>query len=295
MNQVEGDATLPFSIPLQPTPKTYRSQSYSVGQLDSGAVISSTTATPLPLEAPRSRFAPATGSLQRRLSRQGGFGDRNLDARGLGRVTEDDDDTDDVLRQTQSVETQAEMISKLERENAVLRHAAQERGRTASTSGDPISAAFRSMGSHIMTATADMAVDDVHDAQHSSNILERRSDNSTLSFGLVPLSPLDIRSGDGARKAHWQTSLGFGHFEEPPQSRRHSFTEAPTRHGSISSAGDAINRQGDLWNTVNMADENQHTRNPEAMNQSAAPGQDRRCQAAPDSHSRGSLLTYLSA
>ena len=29
-----GDASIPFTIPLHPTPKTYRSQSYSVGQLE---------------------------------------------------------------------------------------------------------------------------------------------------------------------------------------------------------------------------------------------------------------------
>jgi hypothetical protein len=29
-----GESAIPFSIPLQPTLKTYRSQSYSVGQMD---------------------------------------------------------------------------------------------------------------------------------------------------------------------------------------------------------------------------------------------------------------------
>ncbi len=37
-------AQIPFAIPLHPTPKTYRSQSYSVGQLEPDAATTTATA-----------------------------------------------------------------------------------------------------------------------------------------------------------------------------------------------------------------------------------------------------------
>ena len=43
---------------------------------------------------------------------------------------------------------------------------------------------------------------------------------------------------DSARKGQWQSSLGFARAEEPPQSRRHSFADMPTRHNSLGSIGD---------------------------------------------------------
>ncbi|KAK5276576.1 hypothetical protein LTR40_011453, partial [Exophiala xenobiotica] len=54
-------------------------------------------------------------------------------------------------------------------------------------------------------------------------------------------SPTENRNIDGSKKAHWQTSLGFGPIPEAPQSRRHSFADVPTRHGSFSSSAAYFN------------------------------------------------------
>lgn len=45
-------------------------------------------------------------------------------------------------------------------------------------------------------------------------------------------------------RSHWQTSLGFGSIGELSQSRRHSFADIPTRHGSVGSIGENPPRQG---------------------------------------------------
>ena len=39
-----------------------------------------------------------------------------------------------------------------------------------------------------------------------------------------------------ARRSQWQSSLGFGTIPEPPHSRRHSMAEMPTRRGSLAAA-----------------------------------------------------------
>ena len=50
-----SNPTIPFAIPLHPTPKTYRSQSYSVGHLDPDSPASTTSSTPA--------FRPATSAI----------------------------------------------------------------------------------------------------------------------------------------------------------------------------------------------------------------------------------------
>ncbi|KAK5242821.1 hypothetical protein LTR40_012653, partial [Exophiala xenobiotica] len=75
---VNGDG-IPFSIPLQPTPKTYRSQSYSVGQLDTTSAAPNTAPVSTSVEATRNRLGGNYPTLPRRTSRTSG-----LDSGSLG-------------------------------------------------------------------------------------------------------------------------------------------------------------------------------------------------------------------
>ncbi|OAG40089.1 hypothetical protein AYO21_05770 [Fonsecaea monophora] len=240
-----GEGGIPFSIPLQPTPKTYRSQSYSVGQLDT-TTAPSTNPISTSIEATRSRLG-SQYPLQRRTSRTSGLG--VLEPGGLGRLREVEDDEEDqrgnITPDAISAE-QARMIERLERENAQLRHAAQNRDRgfptTATTPVQP--PGFRN--TRLRSAVpeeAETAIDDREDLAgfpgRDSNA--RRMSEQTLGFAeRQPLSPGENRTFDGIKKAHWQTSLGFGPIPEAPQSRRHSFADVPTRHGSFSSNGEQI-------------------------------------------------------
>lgn len=223
------DGGIPFQIPLHPTPKTYRSQSYSVGQLDPDNV-SPSAIRPM-AAAGRGRGMPA--SLQHRSSRPSILGD-------LGRVREvEDDENEDSNEQAQS-SAQAR-IEQLTRENARLRQAASDnrfRDRTGSTistgSGFSSAAPFRNRVRSAYEGS-DAAVED-HDENNfdlpSQVALRRLSEQiaSNQAQG-APLSE--------AKRTQWQTSLGFGGAPEAPQSRRHSFADVPTRQGSISSNGKA--------------------------------------------------------
>lgn len=241
-----SDPAFPFSIPLQPTPKTYRSQSYSVGQLDSGAVIPTSGPPSTSLETSRGRLGGQYPGLQRRSSRPGTLGER-LEA--MHEVEDDEENQKDSMDSQVLATTQARIIEKLEKENAELRQAAQGRERVASSSlptaaGTPGStSAFRN--TRIRGPVLEEAIP-ANDGQNIANLSQPPTADAparNISDQTVILSdgsyqtPIETRSHDNHRKAHWQTSLGFGSIIEPPQSRRHSFADVPTRHGSISSNG----------------------------------------------------------
>jgi len=242
-------AGIPFSIPLKPTPKTYRSQSYSVGQLDDvpGPISTAPDAT-------RSRLGHQYPSQQRRASRPAGLGERNGESGGLGQVAEVDDDDDTARHQAgqDAALNQARMIQRLERENAQLRQAAQTRDRTLSTPSTSMSAAgptsfMNSRISGAVTEEAELAVDDNEILDSMANLHGRQmpgrrlSENIGLHYDRQPVPGIENRPLD-SRKAHWQTSLGFGRLEEIPQSRRHSFADVPTRHNSFSSDGKTLDQ-----------------------------------------------------
>ena len=231
------EAGLPFSIPLQPTPKTFRSQSYSVGQLESamGAVTTS------PVEQNRYRQSGHMPSLQRRTSRTAGLGVVN--ATGLDRLHEEDGEEYQNVNPDQY---QASRIEKLERENAQLR-AAHAGSRTFSTSAlttGPSSSfrPFRTQGS--LPEEYDDAVDD-QESMSGSGLLQRR-DNASRRMSEQALAPYERQAGieargfDDARNAKWQTHLGFGGIPEQPQSRRHSMADVPARHASMGSQGSFV-------------------------------------------------------
>ncbi|KAL3454509.1 hypothetical protein BJX65DRAFT_291968 [Aspergillus insuetus] len=257
-----GDSAIPFSIPLYPTPKTYRSQSYSVGQLDP-EVLNPTTAKSAAASAyqggrPRNG-AQYSAALQHRSSRPSLLGELGHDPATLGRVREDeDDDADspegsDASYSNNNAFDQARTIEKLSRENALLRQAAghldnsfRDRAMSSASaaSGYAVGSGIRNMhpirGS--VPEEADLAVEDLDEVGSIpgyndiyNNPRRRFSEHSVnLEKQFSAFTPLEHRTMDNLRKAHWQTSLGFGSLQDIPQSRRHSFAEIPIRHASIS-------------------------------------------------------------
>ena len=294
--RTSGDAGIPFSIPLHPTPKTYRSQSYSVGQLDPeflNLMAGKSGGGAPPTARPRNSAAQLS-ALQRRSSRPSLLGELGHDPVALGRVREDDDDDEGSANGSDgSMINQARTIEQLSRENALLRQAAaagqmdnRVRDRAASTasanSGYAVGGAPHNL--HRIRGSVpeeDLAVEDLDELRAipgysdiHSNTRRRYSEHSgNLEKQFSAISPLENRALDNVRKAHWQTSLGFGGIPEIPQSRRHSFADIPMRHTSISSAA------GDSQGPVNLRagladreDEYPHIADGPLVN---APGQNR--------------------
>lgn len=228
-----NESGIPFSIPLQPTPKTYRSQSYSVGQLESAMA----PPTSSPSEPNRYRMGGQYPSLQRRTSRTAGLG--VVDATGLDRLHEEEGD-EEYQGHVMS-NSQARRIERLEKENAQLR-AAQAGSRTFSTSAlnnPSASSAFRSFRTQgSLPEEYDDAVDD-QESMSGSGLLQRR-ENTMRRMSEQALTPYERQSAtdlEATRNAKWQTTLGFGGIPEIPQSRRHSMADVPTRHPSLGSQG----------------------------------------------------------
>lgn len=259
-----GDSAIPFSIPLHPTPKTYRSQSYSVGQLDPEYLSLMANKSASPYSGVRPRNGGQFSALQHRSSRPSLLGELGHDPATLGRVREDDDDdagspsgSDGGLTNYSS---QARAIEQLSRENAYLRQAAGQldssfRDRAMSsasaTSGYAVGAGIHNLhriqGS--VPEEGDLAVEDLDEvgdipgySNIHSNTRRRYSEHSAnLEKQFPSINSLDNRALDSFRKAHWQTSLGFGGMSDIPQSRRHSFADIPMRHTSVS--GDSSRNQ----------------------------------------------------
>ncbi|KAL2365534.1 hypothetical protein RJZ56_001555 [Blastomyces dermatitidis] len=261
---ISGDSNIPFSIPLQPTLKTYRSQSYSVGQLDTDqqeALSPNNGAAGAP--ATRRGTAAPLSSIQRRSSRPSILGDLGHDTATLGRVREDegDDNTEGADGgYNWSSMNQARRIEQLSLENALLRQAASgqldnSRFRDRAMSSTSATSGFSIAQSHnphrlpgSVPEEGDLAVEDLDELggiapgynNARSNGWRRLSEHSTnLEKQFPAFSSLENRTLENVKKAHWQTSLGFGSAPEGPQSRRHSFADIPMRHRSIGSPADS--------------------------------------------------------
>ena len=245
-----GDPGIPFSIPLEPSFKAHRSLSYSVGQIDNtGAPPSNPISTSV--EATRNRLGSQYPGAQRRASRPGGIG--GMESGGLGRVREVEDDEEyqraDAMRNAIAL-GQNQMYQRLVLENQQLRGEIENRDRAPLAIGTTAPAAlpgFRT--TRLRTAVPEQAENAIDDRDDTSafggfggrdNNIRRMSEQSLIPADRQSLSPSENRAFDGMKKAHWQTSLGFGPIPEAPQSRRHSFADVPTRHGSFSSTGENL-------------------------------------------------------
>ncbi|KAJ5893408.1 hypothetical protein N7495_005099 [Penicillium taxi] len=243
---ISGESAIPFSIPLQPTPKTYRSQSYSVGQMDPEYL--GMMANKGPMQYPsRSR-----GSAQQRVSRPSMLGELGHDPAMLDRVREDDDGIDSLSSSDGDMSysaSQARTIEQLARENALLRQAAasqldsrfRERASSSASVAGGLHSLHRMRGGVPDRDLADEDIGELRDIQGYGNLLgaarrrfSEHSNNLDPQFSSFS-TPLENRALENVRKAHWQTTLGFGSISDQPQSRRHSFADIPVRHGSMSS------------------------------------------------------------
>ena len=247
------DPSIPFSIPLQPTPKSYRSQSYSVGQIDPENVVPQSTTCGPNLVYAGSRKGASYGGLHHRPSRPSMLGDLSHDPSHLGQLREVEDDEESSADSGSGIQIHSSVphtIQELAGENAILRRqlAAQQFQDTrpkqhgvvpvqrAQTSGQYYHQRLR--GS--TPGESDFAMYESDELEHNdSQRFEGASNRRFSEYGTRSGSHYALGVGAENKRGQWQSSLGFARVEEPPQSRRHSFAEMPTRHNSISSTGEA--------------------------------------------------------
>ncbi|KAF4460850.1 hypothetical protein FALBO_12363 [Fusarium albosuccineum] len=238
------NSQIPFAIPLHPTPKTYRSQSYSVGQLDP-----ETSSAPPSMSSSAILGRARHPALQHRPSRPSMLSEMANDGTMLGKVKEVEDDDDESpnesLQGSFHQSSDAKTIEMLARENAILRQQTQynARIRPRAVTGSAYIGNGYSLRETV-PEESDFAIDELDEANESGDMLAKRALNRRMSeFGPGSMrSPfaVDGRKTDNAnlKKALWSSSLGFP-VTDVSQSRRHSFANMPTRQGSISSIPDS--------------------------------------------------------
>jgi hypothetical protein len=193
------------------------------------------------------------------------LGDLGHDSAQLGRVREDDDDEEDDGNDSDNGppygSNQARTIEQLTLENALLRQAASQldgnrlRDRASSTASGTSGYSLHGGVHHLhrihgsVPEEADLAVEDLDELGdippgygNIRNSGRRRfsEHSANLEKQFPPYASVENRPLENLKRAHWQTSLGFGSISELPQSRRHSFADISTRQGSISSIGEAV-------------------------------------------------------
>ena len=250
-----GDGSIPFTIPLHPTPKTYRSQSYSVGQLEQDLQGSEAPAAAGSRSYGRGRGGHQYANLQHRSSRPSILGDLGHDTGILGRVREDEDDEEEEggpstgvqLRHHPQPELRQTRIDQPLTENTGFYHADNSfRDRTmpsVSTTSPYVEQNPSYARSSNLYGTGLRESDDVVDDPEEYNNLygaggargpyARRYSEHQNAEQISGYPPQDSRSLETIRKARWETSLGFGSIPELPQSRRHSFADVTPRQGSL--------------------------------------------------------------
>lgn len=251
-----SDNNIPFAIPLHPTPKTYRSQSYSVGQLDPDTSATFPVPTGVPSFGGRGRASQHSG-LQHRPSRPSMLSEMSSDGTGLEKLkeVEDDDDesTNGSAQGAQLQESQAKALEMLARENAILRQQNYQTNLRLRPRSSTTNVAINSYGPggpygihDSLTEESDYAIDELDEISElqgitNKGLLGRRF--SEYGVGQAPrpagYMSLENRTLESVKKAYWQSS-GFGGLSDIPQSRRHSFADVPTRQGSVSSAGEPL-------------------------------------------------------
>lgn len=253
------DSAIPFAIPLHPTLKTYRSQSYSVGQLDPESINPPPPNFGAQFMSGRSRSGTSYPSLQHRHPRPSGLGDLAHDASLLGQLREVEDDDESSNGSEAGVQlstTQARTIEQLAMENAMLRQVTADQAdhsrsinriNTLNPSSQiPRSVAYGSQKGlrGVVPEESKLAFFEPDDsiAKHMydyKRVSGQRSNEYVAKRGVqhATLGGTENRSLEGfGKKGQWQSSLGFGGVGDIPHSRRHSFADVPTRPTSISSA-----------------------------------------------------------
>ncbi|AEO61690.1 hypothetical protein MYCTH_2312095 [Thermothelomyces thermophilus ATCC 42464] len=234
---------IPFAIPLHPTPKTYRSQSYSVGQLEPEAIGTSMAPPSSILGNRRTMGHPG---LQHRPSRPSMLSEMSNDGSLLGKVNEDDDDASSGSMHGSQHQDAAKTIEMLTRENMLLRQQQQYqnarlRPRASTASAFGLSSSYLQ---ETVPEESDYAVDEHDELNDGSDAATRRGPARRMSeYGVGPYKTpylVENRKLENVKKAFWQSSLGFGGLGDISQSRRHSFADVPTRQASISSIGDTV-------------------------------------------------------
>ncbi|KAK2591422.1 hypothetical protein QQS21_010886 [Conoideocrella luteorostrata] len=236
-----SNSQITFAIPLHPTPKTYRSQSYSVGQME---------AEMLPPVGMSSSTIPGRArhpGLQHRPSRPSMLSEMANDGSMLGKVKEVDDDDDESTSESLQGSfhqmSESKTIEMLTRENAILRQ--QQYGsriRPRASTG----ASYLGNGYQTVPEESDYAVDELDEANDTLDHLRTQGTGRRMSeYGAgafrTPIG-VDSRKSDNLnlkKAALWSSSPGF-FAGDVSQSRRHSFANMPTRQGSISSIADSV-------------------------------------------------------
>ncbi|KAJ3478645.1 hypothetical protein NLG97_g8523 [Lecanicillium saksenae] len=239
------NSQIPFAIPLHPTPKTYRSQSYSVGQME-------------PPETPTSSGMSSSAimgrarhpALQHRPSRPSMLSEMSNDGSLLSKVKEVEDDEDESASESlhnsfhQSAESKT--IEMLARENALLRQQQQQYARIRPRASTGASYLANGQPLHeVVLEESDYAIDELDEHHDPKDPRGRRASQRRMS----EYGPPTYRTPHGMegrklenpqlKKALWSSSPGyFG--GDASQSRRHSFANMPTRQGSISSIADSV-------------------------------------------------------
>lgn len=250
----KADSSFPFAIPLQPTLKTYRSQSYSVGQMDPESSNMSLNVPAGHNAYGRSRNGASYAGLQHRPSRPSMLGDLSHDPPLLGQLREVDDDEESLNGSDVGIQLSTAQVLDIEQlalENARLRAEntkTRNRAATSITNKAPRSSSqsYNRRTQNPLTEEPDYGMHEADDPTISGmyryeGMNGRRSSEYTVKssaqYNIAGLP--ENRTLESVKKGHWQSSLGFGGVGEQPQSRRHSFADVPTRQNSIGSTGDS--------------------------------------------------------
>jgi hypothetical protein len=172
---------------------------------------------------------------------------------GLSKLKEVDDDDDESTNGSNHgvpVQTsEAKTIEMLARENAILRqqqyHNSRLRPRSSTSTTFGLGNNYGLQDS--LPEISDYAIDELDEINElqdiqSKGLLSRRMSEYGAAGQprLSPYTTIENRKLENVKKAYWQSSLGFGGSGDMPQSRRHSFADIPTRHGSVSSSGEPL-------------------------------------------------------
>ena len=138
-----SDGAIPFAIPLHPTLKTYRSQSYSVGQLDKDVNKPQASQGMHHPQGSWARAGLSYGSLQHRSSRPNILSDFSPDTSVLEQLREVDDDDDEIsVANSESgfrlLHSNSRTIDKLAMEKAALRQQTLTRRQSYGGSRGPL-------------------------------------------------------------------------------------------------------------------------------------------------------------